>query len=170
MSIEAISGGDCSQYEMFGKAKSLNPENRLDKMFEKLMSKKDVNNDGFLDSSEFKIPDDKFAKIDSNGDSLIDQSELKEKLKQRIAMRQEKLKALLSGSEYMQAEISGEAKKTESSSETEETFEVEIPDNGIDDDKDGEIDEDDGLSLMYDTKKDDDSSSESNNNLFDILA
>ena len=169
MNIGAIGGGGeliQSQLRIRGQNGSDPMEEFADKLTQKIMEMKDADGDGFLSNQEFKIPEQKFLKADTDGNGLLSQDELKGGMMKKL----EQLKSLMSGSEGIMAEIQEKIKKM--SEEEEEEFLVEIPFNGIDDDKDGEIDEDDFSAFSESSEEEGsiiDSASSQSSNPFDIL-
>ena len=159
MDISALGGEDLSWYHVAQNHEVGNDGAQIDQIFKKIMERKDANGDGALDQSEFKIPEDKFLKVDSDDNGLLSEEELKAGIMEKIG----KLKALMSGYEHMQA---AQKDKPESLLDF---LKIEIPGNGIDDDGDGEIDEDDSVSLLDVLNDDEKNEGDDTSSLFDLL-
>jgi Ca2+-binding EF-hand superfamily protein len=164
MDISAIGGDEYLNYSVLPEFDAGGDGARVDQIFKKILEKRDADDDGSLDKSEFKIPEEKFLKSDSDGNGLLSEEELKAEITEKV----EQLKVLLSGYEHMQAGQGNQAEKGDIPSSLLDFLKIELPGNGIDDDGDGEIDEDDTGSLLdvlnNDGEDEDDASS-----LFDLL-
>ncbi len=111
-------------------AKDFNRGNRLGKKSSNIIENMDADGDGALNIDELGSSQELFSFLDSNEDDLVDQDEL-----------MEGIQALKAGSEKQAGKVSEEDSE-------EDTDEVEIIGNGIDDDGDGEIDEVDSNSVF----------------------
>jgi len=122
----------------------------------------DSDGDGSLTFDELGLSQDKFDLADKNGDSVIDDEEFTAGAKMNAMKKQ--MYGLMQGFEQLMEMLNG---KQESSSPVQtpedsllsELSTVEILGNGIDDDQDGEIDEDDSTAALDDTTKDETNSS-----------
>jgi Ca2+-binding EF-hand superfamily protein len=126
----------------------------VSEMAGRIIEDEDADGDGALSLEEISMPDDLFSRIDKDQDGVIDKDEITADLESRFSAAQ---------SAGTAASSSSEAK---ASSKTDSTSSVEIIGNGIDDDGDGQIDENDA-SAVYGSNY---SESSYNGDNLDILA
>jgi len=118
------------QDELMKGAKNSHQGNRLENMSSNIIENMDTDGDGALNIEELGSSQELFSFLDSNEDDLVDQDEL-----------MEGIQALKAGAEKQAGKVSEEDSE-------EDSDEVEIIGNGIDDDGDGEIDEVDSNSVF----------------------